>query len=248
MARSCCFVVSRSRLCNREPEFKLNHYQMLCIIHEFFDGDSSVTPEPGATPFGSLCFRAIQCFLELVVDFGGKIMKRLLFATACLVICVGLCQAQKKKADADYYPQGYSGETWTGEVTAVDNDKRKLTLTDTKGKEVSTFIATIPDAPYEWQRDARNFRVVDFPFDKKATVQTFKYVGKGEGAGVLIPDVMGVGIKKRPNPPVTNVMSDFSELKGRDITVDYTPRERGAGNQKEKYNDVWRIRILPAKK
>lgn len=218
------------------------------MIHEIFDGDPFVTPVPGVNPVWLALLPGYTMFLELIVDFGRKIMKRLLFATVCLVISVGLCQAQKKKADPDYYPQGYSGETWTGEVTAVDNDKRTLTLTYTKGKDVSIFIATIPDAPYEWQRDARNFRVVDFPFDKKATVQTFKYVGKGEGAVVLIPDVMGVGIKKRPNPPDTNVMSDFSELKGRDITVYYTPRERGASNQKEKYNDVWRIRILPVKK
>jgi hypothetical protein len=219
------------------------------MIHEFSKNDSAVKAAYGEqtlvllAPLGSyIMFRIDR------IRPWEKIMKRVLIITVCLLLSVGLCQAQKKKADPDYYPMGYSGETWTGEVTAVSNEKRTLTLTHTKGKDVVTFEATIPDAPYEWARDARNFRVLDFPFDKKATVQTFKYIGTGEGAAVLIPDVMGAGIKKRPNPPASNVINDFSELMGRSVTVYYTPRERGAGKQKEKYNDVWRIRILPPKK
>ena len=175
-------------------------------------------------------------------------MKRLIIALACLMFCAGLSVAQKGKADPDYYPIAYSGETWTGEVTAFDNDRRTLTLTHTSGKNVSTFVASIPDAPYEWGRDARNFRVVDFPYDKGAEYQTFKYIGKGEGAAVLAPGGPSVGIQKRPNPPASNVITDLKEFMGRSITVYYTTQERKVGGAKEKYNDVWRIRILPAKK
>jgi len=56
------------------------------------------------------------------------------------------------------------------------------------------------------------------------------------------------GIKQRPNPPASNVISDFGDFMGRRVTVYYTVRERKVNGVKEKYNDVWRIRILAAQK
>src|SRR5258706_14708595 len=80
---------------------------------------------------------------------------------------------------------GYSLDTWTGEVTGFDNKDRTLTLTCTNGKEVLTFVASIPDAPYELGRDLHNFRVVDFPYQKDAKIQIFKYEGPGNAATIL---------------------------------------------------------------
>jgi hypothetical protein len=47
-------------------------------------------------------------------------MKRFFVAFVCLIVCAGVSVAQKGKAEPDYYPLGYSGDTWTGEVTAFD--------------------------------------------------------------------------------------------------------------------------------
>lgn len=171
---------------------------------------------------------------------------RLYTAFAFLILCATASSAQKGKAEPDYYPLGYSGDTLTGEVTAFDNDHRTLNLTYKKDKKSLPFVASIPDAPYEWGRDARNFRVVDFPYNKKAKVQTFKYVGEGEGAGFLAPDNVRAQVQKRPNPPASNVITDLAEFMGRHITVYYTTQERVIGGKKEEYNDVWRIRILPS--
>lgn len=173
-------------------------------------------------------------------------MKRLFVTFACLILCAGVSVAQKGTAEPDYYPMGYSGDTWTGEVTAFDNERRTLTLTHTSGKKALTFVASIPDAPYEWGRDARNFRVVDFPYNKQSEYQTFKYTGPGKAATIL-PGA-GSGMQRRPNPPASNMISDLAEFKGHSITVYYTTRERKVNGEMEKYNDVWRVRILPAKK
>jgi hypothetical protein len=174
-------------------------------------------------------------------------MKRIFVTFISLLILAGVSMAQKGKADPDYYPMAYSGDTWTGEVTAIDNDQRTLTLTYVKGKNTTTFVATVPDAPYEWRHDARNYRVVDFAFDKKAEYQTFRYVGPGFVLTVL-PEGVGAGLQKRPSPPAANVINDFSDFKGRRVTVYYTSSERTVNGEKEKYNDVWRIRIIPANK
>lgn len=174
-------------------------------------------------------------------------MKRLYIALGCLILCAGMAFAQKGSADPDYYPLGYSGDTWTGEVTAFDNERRTLTLTHGSGDKAVTFVASIPDAPFEWRRDGRNFRVVDFPFDKKSEYQTYRFMGPGK-AGTIAPEGAGSGNKRLPSPPASNVISEFGEFKGRHITVYYTVRERKTDGGTEKYNDVWRIRILDTKK
>jgi hypothetical protein len=180
-------------------------------------------------------------------------MKRLCVVLACLILCAEIAVAQKETVaqkgtvEYDYYPLGYDGHMWTGEVTAFDNALRTLTLTYTNGSKTETFVASIPDAPYERRRDGHGFRVIDFPYDKEAKFQTFVYVGRG-GAGTLLPTGDMTGKQRRPSPPDSNVISDFSDFKGRRITVFYTTRERKVNGAKEKYNDVWRIRILEAQK
>ena len=179
-------------------------------------------------------------------------MKRLFAALACVALCAGAALSQKGKAGADFYPLGYPGDVWMGEVTAFDNERRTLTLTHGSGKKAETFVAVIPDAPYEWVRDIHNARVLDFPYDKKAKVQVFKFEGPGR-AGTMMPD-MGVsaqiptGIKRRPNPPDENRIADFADFVGRKVIVYYTVRERHVGGVAEKYNDVWRVKVLSGKK
>jgi len=168
-------------------------------------------------------------------------MTRLLLVPAFLIICAGTIMAQQGNADPDYYPLGYSGKTWTGAVTAFDNQQRTLTLTSDDSKKL-TFVAFVPDSPYERRHDARNYRVIDFPFDKTAQYQVFVYVGPGN-AGTLLPGGDLVG-KQRRNNPTGSGIGDLTDFMGRRITVYYTTREREVNGKKEKYNDVWRIRIL----
>lgn len=180
-------------------------------------------------------------------------MKKFLVALACVAACAAPSFAQKGKAQADYYPMGYAGDTWTGVVTDFDNARRTLTLTHGKDKKAETFVASIPYAPYEWARDVNDLRVLDFPYDRKAKNQVFKFDGPGRAA-TAIPST-GVGaivpsqIIRRPNPPNENRIADLADFKGRLVTVYYTTRERQTdGGAVEKYHDVWRVRIYAGKK
>jgi hypothetical protein len=71
-------------------------------------------------------------------------MKRLSMALAFLILCAGVSMAQKGTAEPDYYPPGYNGDTWTGEVTTVNEDTREFTLTYAKGDKTQTFIGVLP--------------------------------------------------------------------------------------------------------
>src|SRR5687768_6043492 len=59
-------------------------------------------------------------------------------ATACAVF------AQKGTAESGYWPMGYAGDTWTGEVTGAKEDTREMTLTYIDGKKVQTFTGVLP--------------------------------------------------------------------------------------------------------
>lgn len=172
-------------------------------------------------------------------------MKRAFTAMVFLFLCCGVSIAQKGHAEADYYPLGYPGETWTGEVTAFDNEQRTLTLT--YGKDKVTFLATVPDAPYDWRRNGRNERVLDFAYDQKLKSQMYKYDGPGRAGSLLPEGDESSGTKRVPNPPDSNRIDDLSAFMGRTMTVYYTARERKGPSGNVKYNDVWRVKVLSKK-
>jgi hypothetical protein len=53
--------------------------------------------------------------------------------------------AQHGEAPNGYYPPGYMGDTWTGQVSGVDVARREITLTATTKKGTETFVAYLPE-------------------------------------------------------------------------------------------------------
>ena len=63
-------------------------------------------------------------------------------------------------------------------------------------------MASIPDAPYEGRRDARNFRVIDFPYDKNAKHQEFQYMGPAMPARYFREAIAVLGSSVATTPQV----------------------------------------------
>src|SRR5438132_11893434 len=76
------------------------------------------------------------------------------FACALCVVWFGTATAvaQKGTAGPGFYPQGFHGDTWTGEVASAGEAKRELTLTYKSGDKTQTFIAYVPDGGAAWGR------------------------------------------------------------------------------------------------
>jgi hypothetical protein len=149
----------------------------------------------------------------------GKLMRRYMSCVALVLACGVVAAAQKGTAESGYYGMDYNGDTWTGEVTAVDNDKREITLTYTKGTKKENFIAVIPDGAFGWMKDLDGDRVLNFlPADKKA------------------------------KPLAPEERADLGEFMGRLIKVYYIQRERKVDDQKVKINEVVRVKFLKSEK
>ena len=70
-------------------------------------------------------------------------MTRLQFACCLLLALASPGFAQHGEAPNGYYPPGYGGDTWTGEVTATNDATREITLMYTKGSKTETFTGVL---------------------------------------------------------------------------------------------------------
>ncbi len=86
-------------------------------------------------------------------------MKKLFIAAVIVFACTGASVAQKGSAEPDYYPMGFSGDTWTGEVTTVNEDTREFTLTYAKGDKSQTFIGVLPKGYTVKMKDGTNYEL-----------------------------------------------------------------------------------------
>jgi hypothetical protein len=57
----------------------------------------------------------------------------------------GIVAAQHGSAGNGYFPPGYNGDTWTGNVSATDDATRSITLTYTNKNKTETFTGVLKD-------------------------------------------------------------------------------------------------------
>lgn len=64
--------------------------------------------------------------------------------TVCLLLMMmESLKAQHGTASNGYFPMGYAGDTWTGEVRALDEAKREITLIYKGKKGDETFVGVL---------------------------------------------------------------------------------------------------------
>jgi hypothetical protein len=72
-------------------------------------------------------------------------VKRALLTTMFLMSFCRVVFGQHGTAGDGYFPMGYSGDTWTGEVASTNDTTREITLTYTNGKKSETFTGVLKD-------------------------------------------------------------------------------------------------------
>jgi hypothetical protein len=123
-------------------------------------------------------------------------MKRPYLTTAAVLMCAAVSLGQKGTAEPDYYPMGYSGDTWTGIVTSANEDTREFVLTFKKNDKEETFTGVLPKG--------YKHKMADGAFQE-----------------IKVPDLMGMRLR-----------------------VYYLTKTRKVNDQKEKFHEVFKIKIL----
>jgi hypothetical protein len=69
-------------------------------------------------------------------------MHKMIFA-AFLFLMAGFLHAQQGTAPNGYYPTGYFGDTWSGEVSGTNDASREITLVYNSSKKTETFVGVL---------------------------------------------------------------------------------------------------------
>jgi hypothetical protein len=101
-----------------------------------------------------------------------ELLKRTILTAVFLMTCCTCVFGQHGSAPNGYYPPGYSGDTWTGEVVSTDDTTREITLTYTNEKKSETFTGVLKD----------NFQVQM----KDGSMKELKPSGIPKGARILV--------------------------------------------------------------
>src|SRR5215472_9958424 len=115
-------------------------------------------------------------------------MSRVFAAAFLAFLIIPLARAQKGEAESGYWPLGYNGTTWTGQVTAVNDGTREITLTYTnkKGDKTETFIGVLKAGLDARMADgsSREIKPSDFPIGTRITVYYMTDIKKVNGKKV----------------------------------------------------------------
>jgi hypothetical protein len=68
--------------------------------------------------------------------------KLILGVTLCVLLPI-VGQAQHGTSENGYWPMGYNGDTWTGVVSATNDETREITLTYMKRDKIQTFVGVL---------------------------------------------------------------------------------------------------------
>jgi hypothetical protein len=114
-----------------------------------------------------------------------KTMKKLILTVISLT-AFNVVLAQHGTAPAGYYPFGYSGDTWTGEVSSVNDETREITLTHKKGDKTQTFTGVLVDGYTVKMKDGTDhvLKPSDLPKGTEVTVFYMSKRKKVEGKKV----------------------------------------------------------------
>lgn len=121
-------------------------------------------------------------------------MRALSFVVGCLLLWTGMHLAQHGAAPNGYYPPGYSGDTWTGEVAAVNDQTREITLTYPKKDKTESFTGVLQEGYKVGLKGGgdHELKVSEIPIGTRLTVYYMARWRKSEGKKVKYYEIFRV--------------------------------------------------------
>ena len=131
-------------------------------------------------------------------------VRSVLLLILSVIFCCGVALAQKGTAEPGYYPVGYHGDTWTGEVTAIDESANQITLTYRKGDKTETFVGTFTEkfvmTGMANNPTGTNLKAKDIPLGTRLTIYYIKKSKKVDGEKVKINEIIGIKVLPKEKP------------------------------------------------
>ncbi len=111
-----------------------------------------------------------------------------------ILLIGGAAFGQHGTAPNDYYPAGYTGNTWRGFVSGVNEETGEFTLTYTKGNKTETFVGVLEEGYVVAPKNGpeRPLKLSDIPLGKSMTVFYNVVTNKVDGKKVTVNSVINI--------------------------------------------------------
>lgn len=121
-------------------------------------------------------------------------MRKMLLVAGFLVALGPVARAQHGEAPADYYPSGYSGDTWTGIVTSTSDETREIKLSYTNKDKTETFIGVLKDGYKIKMKDGsmHELKPSGIPVGDKITVFYMGDTRKVDGKKIKVYEIFKI--------------------------------------------------------
>jgi hypothetical protein len=105
--------------------------------------------------------------------------------------------AQRGQAPPGCYPLNYFGTTWSGEITAADDQARTITLTVTKGSKTQTFTGKLSDGFSVKYTDGtvKDLQPSDIPPNAAAMAYYIDFTEKVDGKKATVHEIFMLDVK-----------------------------------------------------
>jgi hypothetical protein len=121
-------------------------------------------------------------------------MQKLIPGMALCVLLPAVGQAQHGTAENGYYPMNYHGDTWTGVVSATNDETREITLTYTRRDKTETFVGVLEVGHKVKSNDgsAHELKVSEIPLGTRLKVYYLERDRKIEGRKVKFNEIFRI--------------------------------------------------------
>jgi 3D (Asp-Asp-Asp) domain-containing protein len=122
-------------------------------------------------------------------------VRKVLLAVTVVLLLTTAVWPQHGSAPPGYYPPTYSGDTWTGTVSAVDDQMREITLTYTKNSKTQTFTGVLKAGLKGKRQDGTEIEVKpsDFPIGSRLLVYYTEETKKVQGQKIKTNEIFKYG-------------------------------------------------------
>jgi hypothetical protein len=127
---------------------------------------------------------------------------RTFFLLLVTLLCASVAFGQYGRAPNGYYPSAYSGDTFSGKVTAVDEASEQITISIEEKKKAETFVGRLQEPCAVPSKDGKPMTAIDLPIGTYVTVFLETNVHKNGSTSVKEHSIVGIMFHSWDGHPV----------------------------------------------
>ncbi len=127
---------------------------------------------------------------------------RTFFLLLVTLLCTYVAFGQYGRAPNGYYPPAYTGDSFSGKVTAVDEASGQITISFEEKKKAETFVGRLQEPCAVPSKDGKPMTALDLPIGTYVTVFFETSVRKNGNTSVKENSIIGVMFHSWDGHPV----------------------------------------------